>query len=41
AMAAGCLFDPRLISETFLNGVEALLTTPTADDSAPSATPAA
>ncbi|MFE0359657.1 TetR family transcriptional regulator, partial [Streptomyces nigra] len=31
AMAAGCLFDPRLISETFLNGVEALLTTPTAD----------
>lgn len=30
AMAAGCLFDPRLISETFLNGVEGLLRTLTA-----------
>ncbi|GGZ30876.1 TetR/AcrR family transcriptional regulator [Streptomyces poonensis] len=32
AMAAGCLFDPKLISETFLQGVEELLqarTTPT------------
>lgn len=27
AMAAGCLFDPTLISETFLNGVEDLLRT--------------
>ncbi|MFF3257521.1 TetR family transcriptional regulator, partial [Actinacidiphila glaucinigra] len=27
AMAAGCLFDPQLISETFRNGVEGLLTT--------------
>ncbi|MFF4053454.1 TetR/AcrR family transcriptional regulator [Streptomyces chartreusis] len=27
AMAAGCLFDPQLISETFLNGVEGLLNT--------------
>jgi hypothetical protein len=25
AMAAGCLFDPDLISETFLKGVEELL----------------
>ncbi|GAB2756661.1 TetR/AcrR family transcriptional regulator [Streptomyces bullii] len=25
AMAAGCLFDPKLISETFLNGVEGML----------------
>ena len=36
AMAAGCLFDPKLISETFLNGVEGLLrtlTTDTADSS--------
>ncbi|WP_409058072.1 TetR/AcrR family transcriptional regulator [Streptomyces sp. SYP-A7185] len=28
AMAAGCLFDPALISETFLEGVEGLLTAP-------------
>ncbi|MGW3991218.1 TetR/AcrR family transcriptional regulator [Streptomyces sp. NPDC004830] len=27
AMAAGCLFDPALISETLLNGVEGLLRT--------------
>ncbi|MCC9158558.1 TetR/AcrR family transcriptional regulator [Streptomyces parvulus] len=27
AMAAGCLFDPELISATFLNGVEGLLRT--------------
>ncbi|GAA2310918.1 TetR/AcrR family transcriptional regulator [Streptomyces kunmingensis] len=27
AMAAGCLFDPVLISETFLRGVEGLLST--------------
>ncbi|MBT2871221.1 TetR/AcrR family transcriptional regulator [Streptomyces cellulosae] len=26
AMAAGCLFDPELVCETFLNGVESLLT---------------
>ncbi|MBI0300787.1 TetR family transcriptional regulator, partial [Streptomyces sp. PRKS01-29] len=25
AMAAGCLFDPKLISETFLQGVEGIL----------------
>ncbi|SEN74552.1 TetR/AcrR family transcriptional regulator [Actinacidiphila rubida] len=25
AMAAGCLFDPKLISETFLDGVEGIL----------------
>ncbi|MFZ4185596.1 TetR family transcriptional regulator, partial [Streptomyces pseudogriseolus] len=34
--AAGCLFDPELISDTFLNGVEGLLnklTTDTADSS--------
>jgi hypothetical protein len=24
-MAAGCLFDPQLISETFLDGVDGLL----------------
>ncbi|MFF3257311.1 TetR family transcriptional regulator, partial [Actinacidiphila glaucinigra] len=41
AMAAGCLFDPQLISETFRNGVEGLLTTLTTNDSAQSATPAA
>ncbi|MEU2991200.1 hypothetical protein ABZ772_12490 [Streptomyces griseoincarnatus] len=27
AMAAGCLFDPGLICETFVSGVESLLTT--------------
>ncbi|MGW6793706.1 TetR family transcriptional regulator, partial [Streptomyces chartreusis] len=27
AMAAGCLFNPQMISETFLNGVEGLLNT--------------
>ncbi len=27
AMAAGCLFDPSLISETFLHGVEGILRT--------------
>ncbi|MCM3296920.1 TetR/AcrR family transcriptional regulator [Streptomyces pseudogriseolus] len=26
AMAAGCLFDPELVGETFLHGVESLLT---------------
>jgi hypothetical protein len=25
AMAAGCLFDPELVSETFLHGVEGVL----------------
>ncbi|MGW5137423.1 TetR family transcriptional regulator, partial [Streptomyces sp. NPDC004135] len=29
--AAGCLFDPQLISETFLNGVEGLLNKLTTD----------
>jgi AcrR family transcriptional regulator len=27
AMAAGCLFDPTLVSETFLNGIEGLVRT--------------
>ncbi|MFJ8546618.1 TetR/AcrR family transcriptional regulator [Streptomyces sp. NPDC093586] len=31
AMAAGCLFDPKRISETFLHGVEGLLRTITED----------
>ncbi|MDQ1037996.1 AcrR family transcriptional regulator [Streptomyces sp. V3I8] len=30
AMAAGCLFDPALVSETFLRGVEGILHTRTA-----------
>ncbi|MGV9498062.1 TetR/AcrR family transcriptional regulator [Streptomyces sp. NPDC003642] len=30
AMAAGCLFDPALISETFLRGIDDLLSTRTA-----------
>ncbi|MYS23798.1 transcriptional regulator, TetR family [Streptomyces sp. DvalAA-14] len=30
AMAAGCLFDPELVSETFLQGVEGILHTRTA-----------
>jgi AcrR family transcriptional regulator len=30
AMAAGCLFDPRLVSETFLHGVEGILRARTA-----------
>ncbi|MEV1023183.1 TetR/AcrR family transcriptional regulator [Streptomyces sp. NPDC050264] len=30
AMAAGCLFDPALISETFLHGVEGILSARTA-----------
>lgn len=30
AMAAGCLFDPKLISETFLQGVEGILQARTA-----------
>jgi AcrR family transcriptional regulator len=33
AMAAGCLFDPALVSETFLRGVEGLLRVSTADKS--------
>ena len=28
AMAAGCLFDPQLICETFLRGVEGILDAP-------------
>ncbi|MGW5135598.1 TetR/AcrR family transcriptional regulator, partial [Streptomyces sp. NPDC004135] len=42
AMAAGCLFDPQLISETFLNGVEGLLnklTTDATEDDEQSAEP--
>lgn len=35
AMAAGCLFDPELISETFLQGVEGILRARTAPASAP------
>jgi AcrR family transcriptional regulator len=40
AMAAGCLFDPDLVCETFLQGVEGLLTThatPAAAGTAPEA----
>ncbi len=43
AMAAGCLFDPVLICETFLHGVEGILqsnTTPTPGPEAPAALPA-
>ncbi|WP_221353269.1 TetR/AcrR family transcriptional regulator [Streptomyces beigongshangae] len=35
AMAAGCLFDPELVSDTFLRGVEGILRTRTAPPSAP------
>ncbi|MEU8587181.1 TetR family transcriptional regulator [Streptomyces sp. NPDC048664] len=43
AMAAGCLFDPQLISETFLDGVEGILRARTAPGSAsdPAVPPAA
>ncbi|MFJ3823468.1 TetR/AcrR family transcriptional regulator [Streptomyces nodosus] len=34
AMAAGCLFDPQLISETFLDGVEGILRARTAPEPA-------
>ena len=34
AMAAGCLFDPELISDTFLQGVEGILQTRAASVSA-------
>ncbi|MFC3499671.1 TetR/AcrR family transcriptional regulator [Micromonospora krabiensis] len=37
AMAAGCLFDPALVSETFLRGVEGLLRVNTERQSAGSA----
>ncbi|MFJ4735040.1 TetR/AcrR family transcriptional regulator [Streptomyces sp. NPDC088770] len=42
AMAAGCLFDPQLISETFLDGVEEILRARTAPESVsgPAAPPA-
>ncbi|MFJ9033425.1 TetR/AcrR family transcriptional regulator [Streptomyces sp. NPDC102274] len=35
AMAAGCLFDPELVSETFLQGVEGILQARTASAPAP------
>ncbi|MBK3624298.1 TetR/AcrR family transcriptional regulator [Streptomyces sp. MBT49] len=35
AMAAGCLFDPALICETFLHGVEGILPTDTSPAPAP------
>ncbi|MEY9484291.1 AcrR family transcriptional regulator [Streptomyces calvus] len=38
AMAAGCLFDPQLVCDTFLQGVEGLLQARTASAPAPSAT---
>ncbi|MGF1343831.1 TetR/AcrR family transcriptional regulator [Streptomyces flavovirens] len=38
AMAAGCLFDPELVSETFLQGVEGILQTRTASTPTPAAT---
>ncbi|MDQ0773775.1 AcrR family transcriptional regulator [Streptomyces aurantiacus] len=37
AMAAGCLFDPELVSETFLQGVEGILQALTTPGSAPNA----
>jgi AcrR family transcriptional regulator len=37
AMAAGCLFDPALVSETFLRGIEGLLRVNTGRQSAESA----
>jgi len=39
AMAAGCLFDTALISETFMSGVEGLLRDPAIGDLAPRFTP--
>ncbi|MFF3484505.1 TetR/AcrR family transcriptional regulator [Streptomyces sp. NPDC002701] len=39
AMAAGCLFDPHLVCETFLQGVEALLAAGPAVTPVPSAGP--
>ncbi|MFD0068745.1 TetR/AcrR family transcriptional regulator [Streptomyces sp. NPDC056637] len=39
AMAAGCLFDPALICETFLHGVEGILNTGTAPTPGPDTTP--
>ncbi|WP_263008744.1 hypothetical protein [Nonomuraea phyllanthi] len=35
AMAAGCLFDPALVCETFLRGVESLLQVYAATDTEP------
>ncbi|MGW6059051.1 TetR/AcrR family transcriptional regulator [Streptomyces sp. NPDC055189] len=40
AMAAGCLFDPALISETFLHGVEGILSARTAPAPEPGTSPA-
>ncbi|GGX66134.1 TetR/AcrR family transcriptional regulator [Streptomyces minutiscleroticus] len=39
AMAAGCLFDPHLVSETFLQGVEGILQARTTPTPSPSTTP--
>jgi AcrR family transcriptional regulator len=40
AMAAGCLFDPELVSETFLQGVEGILLARTGSATAPEPPPA-
>ncbi|PZG08640.1 TetR/AcrR family transcriptional regulator [Nonomuraea aridisoli] len=39
AMAAGCLFDPVLVSETFLQGVEGILLARTGSTTSPETTP--
>jgi hypothetical protein len=41
AMAAGCLFDPDLISDTFLHGVEGLIKARTIPELTNAAAPAA
>ena len=38
AMAAGCLFNPELVCETFLQGVEGILQARAASTPAPSPT---
>jgi AcrR family transcriptional regulator len=41
AMAAGCLFDPKLISDTFLHGVEGIIKARTIPELTDAAAPAA
>jgi hypothetical protein len=40
AMAAGCLFDPKLISDTFLHGVEGIIKARTIPELTSNTTPA-
>ncbi|EPD68749.1 hypothetical protein HMPREF1211_00265 [Streptomyces sp. HGB0020] len=40
AMAAGCLFDPKLISDTFLHGVEGIIKARTIPELTSNNTPA-